>query len=100
MRTSGWMVKETFGFEEQANGVIAALQVDLTDGKAKGRVYFLLRFLRWLSLRPNTGIVASVTSERGLYIFHDSGRFCVCAGEQKVYIDVHLCIWNKMKFSG
>lgn len=50
VRTSGWMVKETFGFEEQANEVITALQVDVTHGKAKGRVYFLLHFLRWLYL--------------------------------------------------
>lgn len=53
MRTSGWLGKETFGFEEQANEVIAALQVDATDGQAKGIVYFLLHFLRWLSLRLN-----------------------------------------------
>lgn len=89
VRTSGWLGKETLGLEEQANEVIAALQVDATDGQAKGIVYFLLHFLRWLSLRLNTAIAARVTSERDLYIFHDRGWFCVCAGEQRVYIDVH-----------
>lgn len=60
------MVKETFRFEEKASEVIAALQIDLVDEKAEGVVYFLLHFLRWLSLRLNTGLAASVTSEKSL----------------------------------
>lgn len=81
------------------NEVIAALQVDLTDENAKGIAYFLLHFLRWLSLRLNTGIAASVTSERGL-TFSMLVAGSVYVQLRRVYIDIYLCICNKMKFSG